>query len=122
MQIEIKKDIEKAYRDEYIKGLSVSEVATLVTSAAVAIGIVVIAWKYFHVPLEIGPYIAIPLILPILATGFVKIQGLSLWRYLLAALRTYQYPILIYEASELPKHPWPLAAMDTSLRRKGKRR
>lgn len=118
MQIETKKDIEEEFKDELYKGFSTSEVLAIGGAAITAVLLVAVLWKYVHVPLEVGAYICIPLILPILAMGFVKIQGLSPWRYLCAAMKTYRNPILYYDAGELQKHPWHSTSMDISGRHK----
>lgn len=122
MQIETKKDIESAYKDEIFKGFSLKETIAIVSAGAAGIAAVAGLWYFFRFPVEMGVYIAVPCMVPFLAMGFIKIQGLTPWGYLKEIVYTYRTRILIYDADELPEHSWPIRDRDVSWRKKARRK
>lgn len=104
MQIEIKKDIENEYKDELIKGFSVKEAIALGVAGIVALCIALPLWFYFGISVEQAIYIAVACVLPILAMGFLKIQGQSPLKFLMEVIYESRVKILTYDADELPEN------------------
>lgn len=123
MQIETKKDIEEAYKDELFKGFSAREFIAIMIALAVAVGVTIFCWRFFHVPIDLAVYISVPCILPFLAMGFFRIQGLSPWGYLKEIVYEYRTQLLLYDADEIPEHEWPDISMEREkpIRKKRKR-
>ena len=118
MQIEIKKDIDTAYRDELFRGFSTKQAISIGLGGSAAVLVTWVLWHYVQMPVEAAVYLATPCALPFLAMGFITIQGLSPWGYLCAIVYTYRTRILVFEADELPEHVIPEVRMDTSFRSK----
>lgn len=75
MNIEINKDFLTEYKDEFWKGFSAKEVATIAAAGGVAVGVVLFLNLKFGVRPSEAVYAAIPFTLPILLGGFYKYQG-----------------------------------------------
>ena len=121
MQIETKKDIEEAYKDELFKGFSTREVIAISIAGITAVGVTFFVWRFFHIPVDMAVYISVPCILPCLAMGFLRIQGLSPWGYFMEMVYEYKTKLLLYDADEIPEHSWPDVAMEKNTRKKTKR-
>ena len=121
MQIELKKDIEKEYKDEIIKGFSAGEVVVVAAAFALAAAIVYVLYKYFGVGISLGVYISVPCILPVLASGFLKIQGLTPVAYIKEIIYCRRTRVLAYDTDELPI-PDRIKPMAYPKKKKGKKR
>jgi len=104
VRIEIKKDIEETYKDEFLKGFTLKEVITFTVALSVAGLIVYILYTKLNLPIETGVYIGVPTMLPILGLGLIKIQGLSLAEYIREIIFSHRIRVLSYDADEIPKN------------------
>ena len=87
MNIEINKDFLTEYKDEFWKGFSAKEVATIVAAGGVAVGVVLFLNLKFGMRPSEAVYAAIPFTLPILVGGFYKYQGYLSFRKLIEEIR-----------------------------------
>ena len=87
MNIEINKDFLTEYKDEFWKGFSAKEVATIVAAGGVAVGVVLFLNLKFGMRPSEAVYAAIPFTLPILIGGFYKYQGYMSFRKLIEEIR-----------------------------------
>lgn len=76
MKIEINKDFEEQYKSTY-KGLTGSEATIAAIALAISGGIVFVVWSFTNIPVNAAVYLGIPVMIPIVATGFYKFQGSS---------------------------------------------
>lgn len=66
MRIPINKDIETAYKDEFIKGFTLREALSVAAAAGLILGVTAAAWKVSGLGPEICIYIGLPFgILPV---------------------------------------------------------
>ena len=103
MQIDIKKDIEEEYKDEFYKGFSTKEMIAIISAFGMAALVIFSLWYFFGLALEVCVFISIPFALPSLACGFYKIQGLSLLAYVKEMYHTHRTRCLTYDAGEMSK-------------------
>ena len=99
MHIRINKDF-KEYKDELARGFSMQEVISMVIALAVAIGAIYGIWRITGLKPDVCVYIAVPLVIPILAVGFYKYQGMSVFELIREMRYTHKTKILFFEAEE----------------------
>lgn len=102
MRIPINKDIETAYKDEFIKGFTLREALSVAAAAGLILGVTAAAWKVSGLGPEICIYIGLPFgILPVFF-GFKKFQGLTAFEYIRERIYEKQTRILTYDTGEMP--------------------
>ncbi len=105
MRIPINKEIEKAYKDQFMRGFSARESGYIALSLGIMGGASWFVWNTFQLPINFCFYIGIPFGIPTMLIGFVEIQGLSLTEYLKEIVYEYRTKELYYDADELPEMP-----------------
>lgn len=100
MQIEINKDFETEYKDDWWKGFTFRETAIIAVAVIVSIIVCYCLYKYAGMPLEWVIYTAIPLILPILFLGFYRYQDMTLWEFVKELLYEDDIQVLCWNAAE----------------------
>lgn len=103
MHIKINRDFETDYKDELFRGMSVKETMSLAAGAAAAGIVTFLLNKCAGLPLEVGIYPGVFCAAPILAAGWVTIQGLTPLGYLKEIIYSYRSRTLAYAADELPQ-------------------
>lgn len=103
MNININKDFIKEYKDDFMRGFSLKECACIVTAFTFAAGAVFAIWKLTDLQIHICVYIAVPLMVPILAIGFYQYQGMSILQLLKEMYYSRKTSCLTFEAEEMTK-------------------
>jgi len=103
MRIPINKEIEKAYKDQFMRGFSAKECVYIAVSLGIIGGIAFLVERIFHLPINFCVYIGIPFGIPTMLIGFVEIQGLTLIEYIKEIIYEYKTKELYYDADELPE-------------------
>lgn len=119
MYIPIKKDLEEAYKDEFIKGFSLRESVHLALGILTAAGVTYLCWRMTGLSPSVCVYAGVPCAAPVLFFGFFKIQGLTVGAYLKEMLYAKRTRLLLYDADELPKER-RMFTMEKNKRRKKK--
>lgn len=104
MRIPMKKDIEEAYKDEFVKGFTLRETAYAFVSVVIAAAVTAGLWKLTGIQPDICVYAGTPCAIPTLLIGFYKIQGLTLGAYLKEIWYARKTRILLYDADEIPEN------------------
>lgn len=120
MQIPINKDVEDAFKNEVVQGLTLREAICLIVSGALILGVTVLVWWKTGLSPDTSVFVGLPFGLPTLFIGFKKYQGLSLPAYLKEILYEHQTRILTYDADELPQESH-VFTMESGRKKKGKR-
>ena len=76
MQIPVNKDLD-SYKDDFFKGLTLKQTAISIVSVAAGCGMYLIGTYIFHLEQSASFYLALPVVLPIAASGFLKIHGMT---------------------------------------------
>lgn len=87
MNIDINKDFEREYKDDFLLGFSVKEVVGITVAACMILGAGILLWKLTKFPPDICVYLAVPCGIPSLAITFYRYQELSV----LQIIREYFY-------------------------------
>ena len=99
MHIKINKDF-KEYKEEFARGFSMQEVISIVLALVIASGAIYGLWRITGLKPDVCVYIAVPLAIPILAVGFYKYQGMSVFELISEMRYTHKTKILFFEAEE----------------------
>ena len=102
MRIPINKEIEEAYKDQFMKGFSIRETGYIALAIGIIFGIGTLVWFIFGLPINICAYIGMPFGFTVLFIGFKKFQGLTLIEYIKEILYENKIKILTYDADEIP--------------------
>ena len=81
MQIPVNKDLD-SYRDDFFKGLTLKQTALSVVSIAAGTGAFLFGFYILKLAQSVSFYLALPVVLPIAATGFLRIYGMTPFEYL----------------------------------------
>ena len=81
MQIPVNKDLD-SYQDDFFKGLTLKQTALSILSVAAGTGMYLVSSYLLHLPQTISFYLALPVVLPIAATGFLRIHGMTPGEYI----------------------------------------
>ena len=81
MLIPVNKDLD-SYQDDFFKGLTLKQTALSLISIAAGTGTFLIGTYLLHLEESVSFYLALPVVLPIAASGFLKIQGMTPVQYL----------------------------------------
>ena len=87
MQIPVNKDLD-SFKDDFFKGLTLKQTALSIVSVAAGTGTFLLSSYVFHLSQSVSFYLALPVVLPIAASGFLKIQGMTPVQYLQKLIRT----------------------------------
>ena len=120
MLIPVNKDLD-SYRDDFFKGLTLKQTAVCIVSVAAGTGTFLAADVLLGLPQTVSFYLALPVILPLAASGFLKIHGMTPLSYLLkrrAAMKRQMYRFLpdallfaAEEPEERERKPGPRAIL-----------
>ena len=113
MNLTINKDFVKTYKDDTWRGFSLKEVAALGCALILAILTVIGIWKLTDIPADICVYIAVPVILPVLAAGFFTYQDMGILSILKEMKWGRKTELLVYEAGERTKEDMFLFTTDS---------
>ena len=81
MQIPVNKDLD-SYKDDFFKGLTLKQTALSIVSVAAGSGTFLFGTYILHLEQSVSFYLALPVVLPIAASGFLKIHGMTPLEYL----------------------------------------
>lgn len=101
MNININKDFVKEYKDDFMRGFSLKESVCIASAFTFAAGVVFAIWKLTDLDPQICVYIAVPLMVPILAIGFYQYQGMSILELLREMYYSRKTSCLTFEAEEM---------------------
>lgn len=122
MRININRDIEEAYKDQFMKGFTMRECGYIALALILALVVGYILYHFLSVPLSVSAYIALPFLAPPLLIGFVKIQGLTLIEYLKEILYERKIKELYYDADEYSGNKKIFSMNHETMEKKRKRR
>ena len=81
MQIPVNKDLD-SYKDDFFKGLTLKQTALSIVSVAAGTGTYLFASYVLKLDQSVSFYMALPVVLPIAASGFLRIHGMTPMEYL----------------------------------------
>ena len=81
MLIPVNKDLD-SYKDDFFKGLTLKQTALSVISVAAGTLMFLFGTYVLKLSSTVSFYLALPVVLPIAATGFLKIHGMTPLEYL----------------------------------------
>ena len=81
MQIPVNKDLD-SYKDDFFKGLTLKQTALSIVSVAAGCGTFLFGTYILNLEQSMSFYLALPVVLPIAASGFLKIHGMTPFEYL----------------------------------------
>ena len=81
MQIPVNKDLD-SYKDDFFKGLTLKQTALSIISVAAGTGTYLAASYVLKLDQSVSFYLALPIVLPIAASGFLRIHGMTPLEYL----------------------------------------
>lgn len=110
MQIPVNKDLD-SFKDDFFKGLTLKQTALSIVSVAAGTGTFLLGSYVFHLSQNVSFYLALPVVLPIAASGFLRIHGMTPLEYLkrrrgTVSMDTYHFvpELIMYpEKEEKPK-------------------
>lgn len=102
MLIPINKEIEEAYKDQFMKGFSIRETGYIALSLGIIFIVALLVWYVFKLPINFCAYIGMPFGVPTLIVGFKKFQGLTLIEYIKELIYENKIKVLTYDADEIP--------------------
>ena len=110
MQIPVNKDLD-SFKDDFFKGLTLKQTALSIVSVAAGTGTFLLGSYVFHLSQSVSFYLALPVVLPIAASGFLRIHGMTPLEYLrrrrgTVSVDTYHFvpELIMYpEKEEKPK-------------------
>ena len=110
MQIPVNKDLD-SFKDDFFKGLTLKQTALSIVSVAAGTGTLLLSSYVVHLSQSVSFYLALPVVLPIAASGFLRIHGMTPLEYLkrrrgTVSVYTYHFvpELIMYpEKEEKPK-------------------
>ena len=81
MQVTVNKDLD-SYKDDFFKGLTLKQTAISIISVAAGTGTYFFASYVLKLDQTVSFYLALPVVLPIAAGGFLRIHGMTPALYL----------------------------------------
>ena len=110
MQIPVNKDLD-SFKDDFFKGLTLKQTALSIVSVAAGTGTFLLSSYVFHLSQSVSFYLALPVVLPIAASGFLRIHGMTPLEYMkrrrgTVCVDTYHFvpELIMYpEKEEKPK-------------------
>ena len=81
MQIPVNKDLD-SFKDDFFKGLTLKQTALSIISIAAGTGTFLLASYGLHLSQSVSFYLALPVVLPIAASGFLRIHGMTPLEYM----------------------------------------
>ena len=81
MQVAVNKDLD-SYKDDFFKGLTLKQTAISIISVAAGTGTYFFASYILKLDQTVSFYLALPVVLPIAAGGFLRIHGMTPAQYL----------------------------------------
>lgn len=103
MKVNMNKDFELAFQDEFIAGFSLRQCVTAGIGIVVSTFAAVLTWKVTGFSIVECTYIGIPMMIPILITGFYRYQKQTPWKLWKEYLYMKKTKLMIYEANEKEK-------------------
>lgn len=100
MKLDMNKDFETAYKPTLFLGLTARECAYAAVAFFVAAIVAYAAWKWTGMPPGRCVYVGLPVMLPIVAAGGVKFQGMTVWNAAREMAYTLRASRLGFEAGE----------------------
>ena len=94
-RIRVNKSLERDFKNEFWKGLSLKEVGCFAGALAVLAAAAVFSHVLFKTDYVAGVYIGIPFAFPIILLGFKKFHGMSLMKYLEVTKKKRDNPVLM---------------------------
>jgi len=101
LRIPINKEIEKEYKDQFIRGFSARECGFIAVALACAGIAAYVVGQTFHLPINICFYIGIPFGIPAVVIGFAEFQGLTFFEYIKELIYEHKTKELYYDADEI---------------------
>ena len=105
MQVPVNKDFD-SYKDDFFKGLTLKQTALSIVSVAAGTGTFLFGNYILKLDQTISFYLALPVVLPIAASGFLKLHGMTPFEYLKRRREVIQMDTYYYVPSGLlPEKP-----------------
>ena len=105
MQVPVNKDLD-SYKDDFFKGLTLKQTALSIVSVAAGTGTFLFGNYILKLDQTISFYLALPVVLPIAASGFLKLHGMTPFEYLKRRREVIQMDTYYYVPSGLlPEKP-----------------
>ena len=117
MRISINKDIEEAYKDQFMRGFSMQEVGWIALAFA-AVAVVAVLLAFAGLRIDVAVYAAIPFCVPVIYIGFRKHYGMTQMEYWKAVHYEKATRELTCE-EELPCEPAPVFSMTKKKQKEG---
>lgn len=121
MRIPINKEIEEAYKDQFIRGFSIRETGYIALALGIIFGVAFFVWHFFELPINFCAYIGMPFGVPALLVGFKKFQGLTVTEYIKEIMYENKIKVLLYDADELPEGTHFYIMIRDTKKKKGRR-
>ena len=80
MQVQVNKDLD-SYKDDFFKGLTLRQSALSLIAISLGCLTYLFGTYILHLEAAVSFYLALPIVLPIAATGFLKIHGMTPLEY-----------------------------------------
>jgi hypothetical protein len=109
MNIPMNNDPEVEYRNEFAWGFDIKETICLVISAVIVIGITVLCAVVYDISPQVGCYLGLPLVVPIMLLGFAKPSGMSVMEFLKEKSFERKTKSLAYDADEIVEYDIPFS-------------
>ena len=81
MQIPVNKDLD-SYRDDFFKGLTLKQTVLSITAVAAGTAAFLLGRYAFGLSESVCFYLALPVVFPVAASGFLKIHGMAPAEYI----------------------------------------
>ena len=101
MQVPVNKDLD-SYQDDFFKGLTLKQTAISIISLAAGTGTYFLANIGLKLDQTISFYLALPVVLPIAAAGFLRIHGMTPAQYYKRRRETVRNNIYYYSPDFSP--------------------
>ena len=120
MKIQINKEIEKEYKDQFMKGFSAKECGYIALALVCVAVAAFVAERLFHLPFNICFYIGLPFGAPAIIIGFAEFQGLTFFEYIMELIYESKTKELYYDADEIKSTAAPYKMKKEKVKREDK--
>lgn len=121
MKIDLNKDFENQYKNEFLKGFTVRETVYGGLALGVAAGVGILIWKNTDIPINLCVYLGIPFMIPVVAMGMLKHQGHNwseMWKEIRFFLQTRELPLEMEERKSKNRRIFSMNRTETYKKRR----
>jgi hypothetical protein len=99
LEVKIPKEI-MDYQEKFLMGLSIRKIISLVAAAFISVAFCWMLGAYASLPVEVSSYGAFALSIPVLAVGFIKIDGYNFEKHAVLVIKHYMSnPVKFYKSN-----------------------